>query len=191
MADYRWIVTDASPLITLSKANELDVLLKPGWPVYIPDAVLREAGSPQYADGVRIREWVRENDDKVHVVPTEAGALQEALLRATGRAPDMGERASVEVCNYMADRHPDERVMLLYEDADLNKYLIRQRVDLVTTGTLLRELEDARLIQSSDQIIDQAIAANRNAEKQRDQPKNSAFEEALRRSRENDNERER
>jgi hypothetical protein len=36
---YSLIVTDASPLITLAVANELDVLLLVGVPVEIPDAV--------------------------------------------------------------------------------------------------------------------------------------------------------
>jgi len=40
---FRLIVTDASPLFTLVLADSLDVLLCPGLPVSIPDAVYIEA----------------------------------------------------------------------------------------------------------------------------------------------------
>jgi hypothetical protein len=40
---YRLIVTDTSPLFTLVLADSLDVLLRPGLPVSIPDAVYIEA----------------------------------------------------------------------------------------------------------------------------------------------------
>jgi hypothetical protein len=55
---YSLIVCDASPLITLAKAQALDVLLRQPWPIRIPDAVYREAANEAHEDGVGIAKWV-------------------------------------------------------------------------------------------------------------------------------------
>ena len=53
---YRLIVTDASPLFKLVLADSLDVLLRPGLPVSIPDAVYVEArGFRVKADVFRLK----------------------------------------------------------------------------------------------------------------------------------------
>ena len=48
---YSLIVTDTSPLFTLALAGSLDVLLRPGLPVRIPDAVYIEATRVHGAPG--------------------------------------------------------------------------------------------------------------------------------------------
>ena len=46
-APLRLIVTDTAPLITLAMADERDLILRPGLPVSIPDAVHVEATRPR------------------------------------------------------------------------------------------------------------------------------------------------
>ena len=48
---FSLIVTDTSPLFTLMLAGALDVLLRPGLPVSIPDAVYIEATRVHGAPG--------------------------------------------------------------------------------------------------------------------------------------------
>jgi hypothetical protein len=74
---YRLIVTDTSPLFTLVLADALDVLLKPGLPVSIPDAVYIEATRVRGAPGAdRIVEWIDAPLDVVRIVPTDIGIDQ-------------------------------------------------------------------------------------------------------------------
>ena len=63
------IVTDTSPLITLALAGELDLLLRPGIQVNIPDAVFNEATRVRTAGGASaIIEWTNAHLDQVHIV---------------------------------------------------------------------------------------------------------------------------
>ena len=71
---YALIVTDTSPLITLALADELDLLLRPGIPVSIPDAVYIEATRIRTAGGAStIVEWLNAHLDQVHIIPIEVG----------------------------------------------------------------------------------------------------------------------
>jgi hypothetical protein len=64
---------------------------------------------------------------------------------------------------------PTAEALRLFEDNDVVKRraVVDQRVSLIGTGDFLRELEAARLIQSSDAILDQAAAQGRNVDRQR------------------------
>jgi predicted nucleic acid-binding protein len=74
-------VTDTSPLITLALAGELDLLLRLGTPVSIPDAVFNEATRVRTAGGASaIVEWVNAHLDQVHIAPTEVGIDQQRRL---------------------------------------------------------------------------------------------------------------
>jgi hypothetical protein len=77
---YTLIVTDTSPVITLALAGELDLLLRLGTPVSIPDAVFNEATCVRTAGGARaIVEWVNAHAD-LHIAPTEVGIDQQRRL---------------------------------------------------------------------------------------------------------------
>ena len=61
--------------------------------------------------------------------------------------------------------------------------IVDERVELLSTGDFLRALEGARLIQSTDRILDAAVAAGRNMERQRvasAEPARAALLEQLR-----------
>jgi predicted nucleic acid-binding protein len=78
---YTLIVTDTSPLITLALAGELDLLLRLGTPVSIPDAVFNEATRVRTAGGASaIVEWVNAHLHQVHIAPTEVGIDQQRRL---------------------------------------------------------------------------------------------------------------
>jgi hypothetical protein len=68
------------------------------------------------------------------------------------------------------------------KDSDIEKRaaVVDQRVRLISTGDLLRELESAGLIQSTDYILDQAAAQGRNVARQRLATDNAATRERLR-----------
>lgn len=165
-ARYGLIVCDASPLITLAKAGELDVLLRQPLPIIIPDAVYREAAKPSYDDGVVLMEWVENNTGRVRVAATQAGLQQDILLKGGVKAPDLGETAAIEVTDRFLASSPDSRVVLVYEDAGVRKRERDARVDIMSTGQLLRAMEASGLIQSSDQILDRAAGAGRNVTEQ-------------------------
>jgi predicted RNA polymerase sigma factor len=69
----------------------------------------------------------------------------------------------------LADSLDVLRALLLFEDSDIERRraVVDERVDLISTGDFLRELEAAHLIQSSDYILDQAAAQGRPIERQR------------------------
>jgi hypothetical protein len=70
---YSLIVTDTSPLFTLALAESLDVLLRPGLPVRIPDAVFFEATRVHGAPGAeQIVEWINAHLDMVGVPDGDA-----------------------------------------------------------------------------------------------------------------------
>jgi hypothetical protein len=178
---YRLIVTDTSPLFTLALADALDVLLRPGLPVSIPDAVYIEATRVRGAPGAdRIVDWINDNLDMVRIVPTDIGIDQQRRLEEGRSIRGLGEQSAIEALERFLRSDPAAEALLLFEDTDVTRrrVAVYERVGLIATGDFLRELEAARLIQSSDHILDLAAAQGRNVERQR-----QAIEEATTRER--------
>ena len=70
---FSLIVTDTSPLFTPVLADALDVLLRPGLPVRIPDAGYIEATRAHGAPGAdQIVAWINDHLDAVRIVPKGA-----------------------------------------------------------------------------------------------------------------------
>jgi hypothetical protein len=162
---YRLIVTDTSPLFTLVLADSLDVLLRPGLSVSIPDAVYVEATRVRGAPGAdRIVEWINDHLDTVRIIPTDIGIDQQRRLEEGRSIRGLGEQAAIEALERFLRTDAEARALLLFEDTDIERRraVVGERVDLVSTGDFLRELESARLIQSSDYILDRAAAQGRN-----------------------------
>jgi hypothetical protein len=164
------IVTDSPPLITLAVAQSLDYLLYPAIPVIIPDAVFHEATSAADKLGAQeILDWYRTHTDQVRVEPTKI-FREEMILRESmpGRKParDVGERAAIEIIrNFpLAD---DARTLLLSDDRDAERLLVfePEKTILLTTWDYLRQLEEARRIQSADAVIEAVRQAGRNPPK--------------------------
>ncbi len=164
------IVTDTSPLLTLVLADSLDVLLKPGLPVSIPDAVYVEATRVHGAPGAsELVEWINAHGDTVRIVPTEVGIDQQRRLEEGRPIRGLGEIAALEVLERALRVDEAVQALLLFEDNDIarRRAVVDERVALISTGDFLRELEAAQLIQSTDEILDRAAAQGRNVERQR------------------------
>lgn len=169
---FRLIVTDTSPLFTLVLAGALDVLLRPGLPVSVPDAVYFEATRVRGAPGAAgIVDWINDHADQVRLVPTEIGIDQQRRLEEGRPIRGLGEQAALEALERFLRTDPHAEALLLFEDSDLLKRraIVDDRVSLLSTGDFLRALEAAGLIQSSDHILDLAATQGRNVERQRAQ----------------------
>ncbi len=168
------IVTDASPLITLGAAQALSCLIMPNVPVFVPDMVYAEVARDMTKLGAKeVVDWIREHLGQVEIIPTEIYAEYEALqaINPNIRSKGRGEQAALEVLAYEVASDPDLQAVLLFEDSDIRSRefvrVLPERVTALSTGDLLRELQAAGRIQSSDQILDEAAARGRNVEKQR------------------------
>jgi predicted nucleic acid-binding protein len=168
------IVTDASPLITLAAADALDCLTRLNLPVLIPDMVYAEVAEDLAKLGAdRIVAWIRRHDEQVSIAVTNIFAEFEALrsMNPATRSHGRGEAAALEVLQAEIAANPDLEAVLLFEDKDIAQrrfvQLLPERVGSISTGDLLRELEQARLIQSADHVLDEAARAGRNIERQR------------------------
>ena len=167
---FSLIVTDTSPLFTLVLAGSLDILLRPGLPVRIPDAVYIEATRVHGAPGAeQIVAWINDHLGAVEIAPTDIGIDQQRRLEEGRTIRGLGEQAAIETLDRWLRRDPAAEALLLFEDTDIEKRraVVDQRVSLISTGDFLRELEAAGLVQSADQILDQAAAQGRNVDRQR------------------------
>jgi predicted nucleic acid-binding protein len=166
MRTYTLIVPDSSPLITLAMAGALDLLLRPGLKIIIPDGVHWEvARDANLAGATDIIEWMKHNPGQVVIYPTQEFANQQTLIAAgVKRVRGLGERCALEAVEDGVEKDPDARGILLYEDSDIRLLAIvnTDKIDTLTTADFLAELERAQLIQSADQILDQAVQAGRS-----------------------------
>jgi hypothetical protein len=180
---FNLIVTDTSPLFTLVLADALDILLRPGLAVSIPDAVYIEATRVHGAPGAeQIVEWINAHLDAVRIIPTDIGVDQQRRLEEGRSIRGLGEQAAIETLERFLRSDPAAEALLLFEDTDVEKRraVVDERASLISTGDFLRELEAARLIQSADFILDQATAQGRNVERQRQAVTESTTRERLR-----------
>jgi predicted nucleic acid-binding protein len=168
------IVTDASPLITLGAARALSCLTMAGVPVFIPDMVYAEVTQDMARLGAEeVVQWVRAHLGQVEIVPTQVFAEYQALLSINPqtRSKGRGESSALEVLGYEIAVDEELHAVLLFEDNDIQarKFVraLPERVTALSTGDLLRELEAAGRIQSSDRILDEAAERGRNVERQR------------------------
>jgi hypothetical protein len=167
---FSLIVTDTSPLLTLVLAGSLDVLLRPGLPISIPDAVYIEATRVHGAPGAdQIVEWINAHLERVRIIPTDIGIDQQRRLEEGRSIRGLGEQAALETLERFLRSRPDAEALLLFEDSDVRKRraVVDERASLISTGEFLRELEVAGFIQSADHILDAAAASGRNIDRQR------------------------
>lgn len=164
------IITDTSPLITLAVADRLHVLNAPGLQIVVPDAVFVEATRFEAAPGSSlIIEWAARHDDLIRIQPTEVGIDQLRRLAEGRSIRGMGEQAAQEVLTTSARLHLKRHLLLLFEDRNLQKrsVILPERAYAISTGDWLRTLERHGRIQSAAQVLDEAQAAGRTIERQR------------------------
>jgi predicted nucleic acid-binding protein len=158
------IVTDASPLITLAVAGELDVLLLLQVRVIVPDMVRFEVA--RHADKAGAQEtmsWIKEHEGKDLVIGKTQEYREFKILYKHDpktRTRNRGEQAAAEIL--AAELKNDlEAAILLFEDSDIKKanFLVRlpDNVLAMSTSAYLDGLQRAQLISSADNILDRAV----------------------------------
>jgi hypothetical protein len=163
----RVIVTDASPLIILAAAEALHCLLLPELPVIVPDAVFYEAtNATDKVGALHLLDWYRANRSYLRVEPTETLEREITRMAGDGRpfGRDIGERAALECVRREPELGEQGAIALLLSD---DKDAVRlfgdpDMVAVLTTSDYLRQLEDARRIQSADQVLQAARQAGLN-----------------------------
>ena len=135
------LLPDAGPLITLSYADALDLLLKPGWPVALVDMVL-------------------------HEVTRNATPTQRATQRATTMPSkaNLGELAIQETMNNLALAEPPSTGVFLFEDHKVARpsFLLPDNCRKVSTRAFLLFLEQNGWLTSSAAAVERrAIEAGR------------------------------
>jgi hypothetical protein len=163
------IVPDAGPLISLARANALDLLLALEIPIYIIDHVLYEVGKPEFPDGQIIREFVANNTETVHEYETFVGTQAKAVRDSgdTRRVPSLGEAAISEFLSNYDLEFDNLSPMLLFEDSDISKkkIIVPDSVHVTSTMKLLKGLELDGIIPSAQSIWDAIEATGRKPSK--------------------------
>jgi hypothetical protein len=168
----RLIVMDTGPLITLAAADSLDILLYPGVPVLVPDAVLYEATRDAAALGAaEILDWAQRRAEQVRTLSTETffAYIEAREANPARREKDLGERAALEAIHDAVHLAEGERAVLLTEDDRVLRRVLVVEAELtarmipITTRDFLEAMEAARRINSADEIYRRASDAGRLA----------------------------
>jgi len=153
------VIADAGPLITLSLADSLDVLLILDLPIYLVDEVVFEVTHrKELEDAQRLAEFIRDHPRQVHVVDTYIGKTSAAHRASTSEAKlpqNLGELAIQEFASNQLDEiiPPEDPILLLFEDRAAKKVRISDPgVHPLTTKSLLLVLEQLHLIESATAI---------------------------------------
>jgi hypothetical protein len=157
----RILMTDATPLITLSRADSLDVLFYADLPLFIPDGVFHEAtiantrAGEAAIDAARTLAWQQANAHRVHIVATQTfGQWTQTGQPKLG----MGERCASEVVTTLP-LAPNERVLMLFQDNGAMRVLSgHDQVIPISTMDYLLALEGEQRIQSAAAIMDEALS---------------------------------
>jgi hypothetical protein len=159
------ILPDAGPLITLAYAEALDLLFKPGWPVWIVDMVLHEVTRNNTPTSMAIGAWVSQN--KLQLVHTELHQDYFASLAkdtAKLKKSNLGERAIQEALSKLVLRHPETASVLLFEDHKISRaaFGLPENCRKVSTRAFLGFLEQKGWIESAVAVERKAILNGRN-----------------------------
>lgn len=172
------LIPDAGPLISLSRADRLDLLLALKLPVVVVDQVMFEVTRDrQHEDARRIIAFMQLHSSAVHEFQTAVGEAAAGRRTAgeMGRQKGQGEAAVAELLARLdeAIEAPDDPVLLLYEDSDVStkRFVLPGNVHLISTKAFLVGLERRGIIASADKVWSAIEGAGRSpAPADRDQP---------------------
>lgn len=158
------IVTDASPLITLSVAGALDTLLLTGIKVIIPDMVRFEVTRHTDKPGAEaLLDWIRLHDTKdVFIGSTEVYEEFSILSQVNPhtKSKSRGEFSAAEILTREIEAGV-EAAILLFEDSDLKKPSFALRMPpyvlMASTSEFLDGLQRKGLIKSANDILSRAV----------------------------------
>ena len=147
------VIPDAGPLISLGRADRLDLLLRLDVPIFLVDQVVFEAThSRHHQDAAQIRVFIQAHAEQVRVVTTFVGAAAAAARqqKPEARPRGLGEAAIAEFYSRIDEFiDPNRPVLVLFEDSDIRRItaLVRGNVHLLSTWGLLMGMEEVGLIE--------------------------------------------
>ena len=165
------IIPDAGPLITLAIADRLELLQKFGRKILIMDVVreecLRKADVPEYP---RLKAWFEKNGHnqaQIMATPFLAAFREAARQAASGGDPfatrGMGDATIAWfVANISRFHSADDIGLVLTEDATFGNVVLNRDVHVLSTRAWLQALENANMIPSAVDIIQEVQANGRN-----------------------------
>ena len=173
------IIPDSGPLISLARANRLDLVEVFDRPIVIADIVQLEClKKPTSADHPTLERWFARIGNRARVVETPMREPYEAALRRE-RAGEARATAGFgdATLSYMLRRIDDFAApgaipLVLVEDEGLNKLLSRfERAHILSTRAWLVSLERADVIPSARDVINEIAHGGRElSDLQADQP---------------------
>lgn len=162
------ILPDAGPLITLAYAEALDLLLKPGWPVWIVDMVLHEVTRNSTSTSQAIAAWVDRSGAVTRATRTFAHYQQRLLADPDppGKA-GLGELAIQETMNELALIESPPTGVFLFEDHKIARasFLVPANCRKVSTRAFLWYLQERGWLESAAEIERRAILKGREFSK--------------------------
>lgn len=155
-------IPDAGPLISLAKADALDLLLvfKDRVKIVITDVVHHEVthNPVDYPDATKIRDFLSRHSDQVLVEKTTYGDL--VLFRMQNDPgwdfpPDAGELSIQSYVVNLVDRPPGPPVLVITEDQWFEKHsgTTPGNIHLVSTSAYLKALYKMFNIQSAGVVL--------------------------------------
>lgn len=152
------VIPDSGPLISLGRADRLDLLLLLDVPIYLVDQVVFEAThSRRHDDAERIGAFIEGNPKRVRVAATFVGTAAAAARKRSPkiRQRGLGEAAVAELYSRIDEFiDPDEPILVLFEDSDVRRItaLVRGNVHLLSTWGLLLGMEEVGLLDSAEDL---------------------------------------
>jgi len=158
------LIPDAGPLITLAYAHALDVLIAPGWPVWIVDMVQHEVTRNHTPTSERIGRWIIDNANRMVRTALFDHYLSGTAGQGSMRKPsNLGELAAQEAMNSLATTSVATRVVFLFEDHRIARasFVLPAQCTKISTRAYLQFLEQTGHIASARTIERAAIENGR------------------------------
>ncbi len=172
------VIPDAGPLISLARADRLDLLDRFACPILITDAVRLEilGGRLRTADQDRLRDWLATGGNRVRVVETAWGAAMMEIFRLREKLPpggrasvprnpklkDAGERSIRDLAEELA--HGLSRKasgLVLFEDKGVQRIRFGPFMRVMSTWSFAVALERMGVIDSATGLFEQIEDAGR------------------------------
>ncbi|MCY4261263.1 MAG: hypothetical protein OXC91_13500 [Rhodobacteraceae bacterium] len=176
------VIPDTGPLISLARADRLDLIDRFNSPILIADAVAMELlhGPPAAPDRTRLEAWLAQSSNRIQIVPTSIGDvlrelhdLQRLLSPAQRRAAHRhkrrhaGEVAILEMATALQGRlTAEETGLVLFEDKAVTRMNFGPYVRVMNTWALATILETLGVLDSADTLFDTIEATGRSLDRQ-------------------------
>ncbi len=176
------VIPDTGPLISLARADRLDLIDRFNSPILIADAVAMELrhGPPAAPDRARLEAWLAQSSNRIQIVPTRIGDvlrelhdLERLLAPAQRRAAHRhkrrhaGEVAILEMATALQGRlTAGETGLVLFEDKAVTRMNFGPYVRVMNTWALATILETLGVLDSADILFDAIEATGRSLDRQ-------------------------